>query len=274
MSSTRQYLTAAILGTMSRDTERRLYHSTDFEFHEVNNPTLFDDHPDLGFATTKEMDDTLDFLVEQYLVEKLHDPYTSPDFVMTEKGRNHFYSQLGTTGALEARFHLRGERWLKEALTNIHLEERARGTRLSNTSRASAFGGLPNAEDVQDSAVQEIGLPLENILAPASDRYVSVKDNQPGFDELVARLSAIKDDYARDHNHLAVEPICDDLLSEIDGVLAQVQRGRVRLGELSNGLLPILSTACIALSAYPGFVQLIHDASAATQAILTFFGLS
>lgn len=109
---------------------------------------------------------------------------------------------------------------------------------------------------------------------PAADRYVNVRDNQPAFDQLVSRLTAITDEYARDHNHLAAERAAIEMLAEIDAVLAQIQRGVVRLGQIAHGLLPSFDNVCLALAAYPGLALAIHDAIPAAQAILTSFGFN
>ena len=109
-------------------------------------------------------------------------------------------------------------------------------------------------------------------IAPASDRYVSVNDNRLSFEELVARLSAIRDEYARDHNRLATEPAALDLMAEVEAISAQINHGRVRLRQITDGLVPSFENACLLLAAYPGLVQLIHDAAATAKEILTFFG--
>lgn len=108
---------------------------------------------------------------------------------------------------------------------------------------------------------------------PASDRYVNVRDNQSSFDELSEQLTRIKNEYERDHNHLGAEPATVDLLSEVDAALAQIQRGRVRLGQLVDGLLPTFEQSCLALAAYPGMVLAIEHAMTAAQDILRLFGL-
>ncbi len=113
----------------------------------------------------------------------------------------------------------------------------------------------------------------QSVSTPASDRYVSVRDNQVSFDELYEQLSRVKNEYARDHNRLAAEPSIEDLIAEIDATQAQIRSGRVRLGQLNDGLLPSFERSCLALSAYPGMVLAIQQAMATAQDILRFFGI-
>jgi len=78
-------------------------------------------------------------------------------------------------------------------------------------------------------------------LVFASDRYVSVRDNQEPFDELEKSLDQIKDEFARDHNRgqYAIEDAKTHLLN-IDIIKAQIKRGWVSLDELRDHLRPSL----------------------------------
>ena len=136
-------------------------------------------------------------------------------------------------------------------------------------------------DEIEDSlfALRDVREPLFDAestkSAPsvsASDRYVSVKDNQQSFDELSEQLTRIKNEYERDHNHLGAEPDCLKLLSEVEATLAQIKSGVVRLGQLAQGLIPTFEQACLGLAAYPGFTQMLGDAINTAQQILRFFG--
>jgi len=142
----------------------------------------------------------------------------------------------------------------------------------STTPSSTTFGFAPDGAPFGSGTFASSDRAVQANNIQASNRYVSVKDNQPGFDELVTQLSAIKDQYARDHNHLAAEPVANEMLAEINAILAQIEIGVVRLGQIAQGLLPSFENTCLMLAAYPGFVQLVHDAIPAINAILTSFG--
>lgn len=97
--------------------------------------------------------------------------------------------------------------------------------------------------------------------APAADRYVSVKDNQP-VQALRKTLNEIRDEYARDHNKGELQSLGqpDEVLTEIDGTLAQIDRGKLRLGQITDGLDPALRKMLPYISAYPGLCKLLKDA--------------
>jgi len=289
MKETIPYLSVAVLTVMAESPPGSLFRADDFDFHEWKL-----EGPDIGneadnFATDDELLETLRELEAHGLLEKLEDPYTQPDFTITDAGREYLYAQQNTPKSLAARYAQRRNDWLFEALGNIH---RAQPLQVAQPAGlfeqpggffAEALTAPPSASTAPTSSTFGLGPNRANFdngnfnappvgQIPAADRYVSVKDNQPAFDELVARLSAIKDEYARDHNHLAAEPAVIEMLSEIDAVLAQIKRGVVRWGQIAYGLLPSFNKVCIALAAYPALVQLIHDATPYAQAILNFFG--
>ncbi|WDI30755.1 hypothetical protein PUV54_12405 [Hyphococcus flavus] len=78
-------------------------------------------------------------------------------------------------------------------------------------------------------------------LVYASDRYVSVRDNQEPFDQLERSLDEIKDEFARDHNRgqYATDGAESHLIN-IDIIQAQIKRGWVNLDELRDQLRPSL----------------------------------
>ncbi|MBX3496387.1 MAG: hypothetical protein KF769_09110 [Parvibaculum sp.] len=260
MFKARPYLVAAILATMDQNGARQLFRAEDFDFCDAGKREVYVDP--IHLATTYELNDAIEHLVAQGFIEKIEDPYTQPDFAITNAGRQHFFDRKQDRYSAEARFMQRGVSWLGEALKNIHEEERD-DTASEDSFQPDAFqsNAFQTESNRQDSSI------------PASDRYVSVADNQPLFDSLSSSLTEIKDQYSRDHNRLAAEPACVDLLSEVDATIAQIQRGRVRLGQLTQGLLPTFDQACLALAAYPGLVLAIQHAMAATQTILRSFGL-
>lgn len=56
-----------------------------------------------------------------------------------------------------------------------------------------------------------------NRLISASNRYVSVKDNQPIFDEIRKNLSVIKGEFATDHNKRELS------IENLDGAIAEIE---------------------------------------------------
>lgn len=108
----------------------------------------------------------------------------------------------------------------------------------------------------------------------AADRYVSVKDNQEPFGQLARTLTKIRDEFARDHNkgELGALGAAEELLTEIDGTLAHIDRGHVRLGQLTDGLDPALRKVLPYVSAYPGLCKLLNDAVDLIQVIWNAVG--
>lgn len=81
----------------------------------------------------------------------------------------------------------------------------------------------------------------EEISVFASDRVVSVRDNQEPFDVLEKSLDEIRDEFARDHNkqeYLKLQR--PELLNIIEETKLQIKDGWVRLGDLRDRLRPEL----------------------------------
>lgn len=113
-------------------------------------------------------------------------------------------------------------------------------------------------------------LGLEPIVS-ASDRYVSVRDNQRPFDELDRPLEQILEEYKRDHKKSNFPRGADveSFISEIEATRAQIRSRRVRVGQLSEQLSPQLQNALLIFASYPGISQFIQDAINALQELLS-----
>lgn len=147
--------------------------------------------------------------------------------------------------------------------------------------KLASFGGnfIKGAADEKHDYLERLHNAFDQLLGstasgtsvPASDRYVSVSDNQTGFDELVAHLNKIRDEFANDHkgNELAGE-VGQQLLSEIKATKAQIESGWIRLPQLSEGLKPALERAVLA---YPSLVLIVSQATDIIMKILQAFGI-
>lgn len=138
------------------------------------------------------------------------------------------------------------------------------GASTTSTSQTLGFAS--------DSAPFGSGVFEDRQSTPASNRYVSVRDNQASFDELLEQLNRIKTEYERDHNRLANAPQIGEILAETEAAIAQIKHGFVRLEQIARGLIPTYEQGCLALAAYPGMSQLMSDAISIAQHILRFFG--
>jgi hypothetical protein len=92
-----------------------------------------------------------------------------------------------------------------------------------------------------DMAVPAQAVSPPRALVSASDRCVSVRDNQERFEELAKTLDTIRDEFARDHNKGEYAALsAQAVLSDIEVVQAQIRRGLVHLDELRDRLRPSL----------------------------------
>jgi hypothetical protein len=82
-------------------------------------------------------------------------------------------------------------------------------------------------------------LELSNV--PAADRYVSTADNLTGFQKLFRELEIIRDEIVRDLNKNEFPiPEKEAVLSDLDGILAQIKDGYVRLSDLTSRIRPLV----------------------------------
>jgi hypothetical protein len=109
---------------------------------------------------------------------------------------------------------------------------------------------------------------------PASDRYVSVRDNQPLFDDLTKSLSRIRDEFARDHNkrQFDQQPAFLALRSEVFATLAQIDQGWVRKSQLVEGLQYALIAVLALGGGYSGFKEFVQDAAYVLDLLLKAIG--
>lgn len=110
----------------------------------------------------------------------------------------------------------------------------------------------------------------------APDRYLSVKKYEQQFSNLENALTRIKNEYAQDHNkrEFSNSETASELLGEVDATLAQIKHGRVRSGQLIEGLGPTLQKAAIYFAAYDGLTHAIRDAIDILKAIAQSLGLA
>lgn len=112
----------------------------------------------------------------------------------------------------------------------------------------------------------------ELMTAPASNRYVTTKDNQAAID-LGRTLSEIRNEFRRDHNKSDINrEITLEFLAEADGTIAQIERGKVRVGQLLEGLVPAIQKVLPYLAAYPGLEALLQKALEFIQLIVESIG--
>ncbi|VIO71256.1 hypothetical protein [Bradyrhizobium ivorense] len=85
-------------------------------------------------------------------------------------------------------------------------------------------------------------IPLLNLeRVPAADRYVSTVDNLPQFAVLAENLDVLKQEIVKDQNQNEL-PIKQKraVVAELEGLLAQVRGGFVKLSDLTSRARPLL----------------------------------
>lgn|SRR5262249_21024128 len=99
----------------------------------------------------------------------------------------------------------------------------------------AAYRNLP------DSLVASLIPLLELSSVPAADRFVSTSDNLPEFQKLERELEIIKLEITKDENKNEL-PIPDKkaVLADVDGMLAQIKDGMVRLSDLTTRIRPLV----------------------------------
>ena len=143
----------------------------------------------------------------------------------------------------------------------------------TNQDTAPQASTTPSSETFgfsSDSAPFGSGTFAERQPAPAADRYVSVKDNQPAFEELEDALTLIKNEFAADHNKREL-PI-DNLearQAEIEAFELTIERGWVSSKSAKNLLetLRYIKEVCIE------FQKICTAAAIAIGAIITIIGM-
>jgi len=95
--------------------------------------------------------------------------------------------------------------------------------------------------DLPDSIVATLIPFLELSAVPAADRFVRTSDNLPEFQKLEKELQTIKLELIKDKNKDEL-PIPDKeaVLADIDGMLAQIKDGMVRLSDLTTRIRPLV----------------------------------
>ncbi|MCB2098989.1 MAG: hypothetical protein KDE05_15265 [Parvularculaceae bacterium] len=107
----------------------------------------------------------------------------------------------------------------------------------------------------------------------ASDRYVSVRDNQEPFDKLEKSLDDILSEFAKDHGKSNVLNCyeAEILNTEIRAVKAQINYGLVAKEQIKKRLLPALHNAEAVLSEYPTLINAIQAAIGFVLLVLSLF---
>lgn len=111
---------------------------------------------------------------------------------------------------------------------------------------------------------------LELRSVPAADRYVSTTDNRSAFDQLTENLEAIRAEIIRDHNKHEL-PIKQKrgVISELDGMLAQLKAGFIKLSDLTSRIRPLVKNLA---ETCKDFTIIAGAASAAYLAITQILG--
>ncbi len=107
----------------------------------------------------------------------------------------------------------------------------------------------------------------------ASDRFVSVRDNQEPFDRLEKSLDDIVAEFARDHgkNNSYKSDEARWLTTTIRAVQAQIDEGTVSYKLLRDGLKERLEASQKFFSVLPGIKLLIDEAIKAIRTLLDMF---
>jgi hypothetical protein len=111
---------------------------------------------------------------------------------------------------------------------------------------------------------------LELRSIPAADRYVSTTDNRSAFDQLTESLEAIRLEILKDQNKNEL-PIKQKrgVISELDGMLAQLKGGFVKLSDLTSRIRPLMKNLA---ETCKDFTIIAGAASAAYLAITQILG--
>lgn len=100
---------------------------------------------------------------------------------------------------------------------------------------ASKYGELP--ENLTATLIPYLDL----AKVPAADRYVSTSDNLPEFNRLAESLEVLRSEINKDQNANEL-PIRQKraVIAEIDGTLAQIKGGYVKLSDLTSRIRPLV----------------------------------
>jgi len=122
------------------------------------------------------------------------------------------------------------EEWKQEPTT---VNARLKGLMEENLAQDELMGIFGAAQTSADMAGA--------IVVPASDRLVSVRDNQEPFDQLEKSLDEIRDEFARNHNYLRKNFDDFDRFEEASIQLRrQLRSGLVNLNFLLDSILPLM----------------------------------
>lgn len=137
----------------------------------------------------------------------------------------------------------------------------------SGTSRTSSGSDIIGGSNIWP----DVAAATEVVLA--SDRYVTVRDNQEPFDLLEKSLDDIVAEFAKDHgkNNVIQSEHADYLKTEISAVKAQIKQGMVSAGQLFDRLKPALIRAREIFSTIGGIRTAIEGALKALEWIRNLF---
>ncbi len=113
-----------------------------------------------------------------------------------------------------------------------------------------------------------------SLQIPASDRYVSIKDNQKPFDRVEKSLDEIVAEFAKAHNkhNSSQSDEAHFLRASIAAFKAQLREGYVSIKLLKEDLLERLKASQGFFSSLPGIKLLIDEAIKALRALLELLG--
>ncbi|GMV63953.1 MAG: hypothetical protein AMXMBFR74_31200 [Parvibaculum sp.] len=133
----------------------------------------------------------------------------------------------------------------------------------STAPNSTTFGFAPG------SAPFDQGNFADTRTAPASDRYVSVRDNQNSFDEILRSLTIIKNEFAKDHFKRTNFINTPAITAEIEAFEHQVHSGWVGRPAAQNFLetLRYIKDVCVE------FKEICVAAAVAIAALTTIFGM-
>jgi hypothetical protein len=105
------------------------------------------------------------------------------------------------------------------------------------TKIAQRFGDLP--EKLATTLVPYLNLQR----VPAADRYVNTTDNLPDFNLLVENLEFLKHEIVKDQNQNELPiPQKRAVIAELEGLIAQIKGGYVKISDLTSRARPLLKT--------------------------------
>lgn len=230
----------------------------------------------------KEVDSALQVLVDDEVLDRYCDTFADDRFVPRSGSHVELYvsSKVDDTSQKFRQFSMFGIDWVRDALSNIERTEQNAEfeSKLAevvdspfSTALSDGFGASQTGAD--ELTAPHDGAPNEHLTVSASDRYVSVRDNQEPFDVFEKSLDQILQEFSEDHgkNNLINSDEAQFLKTEIAAVKAQIQQGYVSFRQLSDQLRPALTAAFGFFSTINCLKIAIETAQKALEWVLSLF---